>query len=76
MTNDVTPREIPEGCYDCGDGFYNPNTRVVSAYNNKFLRNAGMQFYGLLDKKQIWAAGKNDILNDSRTPKKPCLNRV
>ncbi|KAK7505005.1 hypothetical protein BaRGS_00003575 [Batillaria attramentaria] len=40
LTNKVPPREIPEGCYDCGDGFYNPNTRVVVDYNNKFLRNA------------------------------------
>lgn len=41
LTNDVAPREIPDGCYDCGDGFYNPKSRVVSTYNNKFLRNAG-----------------------------------
>lgn len=41
LTNRVPPREIPEGCYDCGDGFYNPKTRVVVDYNHKFLRNAG-----------------------------------
>lgn len=41
LTNRVPPREIPEGCYDCGDGFYNPETRVVVDYNHKFLRNAG-----------------------------------
>ena len=41
LTNQVPPREIPEGCYDCGDGFYNPTTRVVIDYNFKFLRNAG-----------------------------------
>ncbi|KAK6196243.1 hypothetical protein SNE40_001504 [Patella caerulea] len=40
LTNRVPPREIPEGCYDCGDGFYNPVTRVVQDYNCKFLRNA------------------------------------
>ncbi|KAK2152378.1 hypothetical protein LSH36_330g05036 [Paralvinella palmiformis] len=40
LTNRVPPREIPDGCYDCGDGFYNPNTRVVQDYNFKFLRNA------------------------------------
>jgi len=40
LTNRVPPREIPEGCYDCGDGFYNPITRIVSDYQNKFLRNA------------------------------------
>lgn len=41
LTNRVPPREIPDGCYDCGDGFYNPQTRVVIDYNLKFLRNAG-----------------------------------
>jgi len=32
---------IPLGWYDCGDGFYNPDNRVVYDYNMKFLRNAG-----------------------------------
>jgi hypothetical protein len=41
LTNRVPPRDIPEGCYDCGDGFYDPKTRVVVDYNQKFLRNAG-----------------------------------
>ena len=41
LTNGVPPRDIPEGCYDCGDGFYNPRTRVIVDYNHKFLRNAG-----------------------------------
>ncbi|XP_030062408.1 MORN repeat-containing protein 5 [Microcaecilia unicolor] len=40
LTNLDPPRKIQEGCYDCGDGFYNPNTRVVSDYENRFLRNA------------------------------------
>ncbi|KAL5013015.1 hypothetical protein ScPMuIL_011566 [Solemya velum] len=40
LTNRVPPREIPAGCYDCGDGFYNPQTRVVIDYDHKFLRNA------------------------------------
>lgn len=35
------PRAIPDGCYDCGDGFYNPSTRVVTAYTGRFLRSAG-----------------------------------
>ena len=42
LTNMDPPRKIPPGCYDCGDGFYNPNTRVVKDYNYRFLRNAGM----------------------------------
>lgn len=41
LTNRIPPREIPSGCYDCGDGFYNPVTRVVVDYNMKFLRNSG-----------------------------------
>jgi len=41
ITNRVPPLEIPEGHYDCGDGFYNPKTRVVHDYKQmKFLRNA------------------------------------
>ncbi|CAH8493905.1 unnamed protein product [Schistosoma mattheei] len=39
---DKEPRtQIPDGCYDTGDGFYNPLTRVVTDYNGCFLRNAG-----------------------------------
>ena len=41
LTNRIPPREIPEGCYDCGDGFYNPVSRVIVDYDYKFLRNAG-----------------------------------
>ena len=41
LTNRIPPREIPEGCYDCGDGFYNPVSRVIVDYDDKFLRNAG-----------------------------------
>uniref|UniRef100_A0A5F8GR49 MORN repeat-containing protein 5 n=1 Tax=Monodelphis domestica TaxID=13616 RepID=A0A5F8GR49_MONDO len=40
LTNLDPPRRIPEGCYDCGDGFYDPETRVVRDYRNRFLRNA------------------------------------
>ncbi|GAB0198536.1 MORN repeat-containing protein 5 [Grus japonensis] len=40
LTNLDTPRKIPEGCYDCGDGFYNPETRVIVDYKLRFLRNA------------------------------------
>ena len=34
-------RVIPDGCYDCGDGFYDPNARVITDYEHHFLRNAG-----------------------------------
>ncbi|XP_077163327.1 MORN repeat-containing protein 5 isoform X1 [Paroedura picta] len=40
LTNLDPPRPIPDGCYDCGDGFYNPETRVVVDYKHRFLRNA------------------------------------
>ena len=36
LTSEYTPRPIPEGCYDTGDGFYNPNTKcVISAEDQK-----------------------------------------
>lgn len=41
LSNDIPPKSIPENCYDCGDGFYNPETRIVNNYLGKFLRNAG-----------------------------------
>ncbi|NWI55713.1 MORN5 protein, partial [Calyptomena viridis] len=40
FTNLETARKIPEGCYDCGDGFYDPKTRIVVDYDFEFLRNA------------------------------------
>ncbi|OCT65620.1 MORN repeat-containing protein 5 isoform X1 [Xenopus laevis] len=40
LTDLDPPRKIQEGCYDCGDGFYDPLTRVVNDYQHKFLRNA------------------------------------
>ncbi|XP_013009028.2 MORN repeat-containing protein 5 isoform X1 [Cavia porcellus] len=41
LTNMDPPRKVPKGCYDCGDGFYNPITRIIRDYSNRFLRNAG-----------------------------------
>lgn len=36
LTNEYKPRPIPEGCYDTGDGFYNPKTKcVISAIDQK-----------------------------------------
>ncbi|XP_045923744.1 MORN repeat-containing protein 5 isoform X2 [Micropterus dolomieu] len=40
LTDLHPPLVIPDGCYDCGDGFYDPNTRVVNSYTGRFLRNA------------------------------------
>lgn len=41
LTDRDPPRVIPDGCYDSGDGFYDPNTRVVKDYDGNFLRNTG-----------------------------------
>ncbi|XP_044190026.1 MORN repeat-containing protein 5 isoform X1 [Thunnus albacares] len=41
LTDLHPPRVIPDGCYDCGDGFYDPTTRVITSYLGRFLRNAG-----------------------------------
>ncbi len=41
LTDQQPTVEIPNGFYHCGDGFYNPNNRVVYTYKMKFLRNAG-----------------------------------
>lgn len=41
LTEPPPPRTIPDGCYDCGDGFYDPRTRVVTSYEGGFLRSAG-----------------------------------
>ncbi|XP_056289044.1 MORN repeat-containing protein 5 isoform X1 [Pseudoliparis swirei] len=40
LTDLHPPRVIPDGCYDCGDGFYDPNTRVVTSSTGRFLRAA------------------------------------
>ncbi len=31
-------KQIPEGTYDTGDGFYDPEKGTVFSYDNKFLR--------------------------------------
>jgi hypothetical protein len=39
ITNDIRgPRDIPEGTYDIGDGFYDPNKRAVFDYDGNFMR--------------------------------------
>ncbi|TGZ58188.1 hypothetical protein CRM22_009695 [Opisthorchis felineus] len=39
LVNNEPPRQIPEGCYDTGDGFYDPIKRIVVSHEGKFLRN-------------------------------------
>ena len=29
---------IPEGCYDCGDGYYDPDKGMIFSYETQFLR--------------------------------------
>ncbi|XP_010770883.1 MORN repeat-containing protein 5 isoform X2 [Notothenia coriiceps] len=41
------PHIIPDGCYDCGDGSYDPKARVVTSYSGRFLRNADSNRAGL-----------------------------
>ncbi|KAK2888384.1 hypothetical protein Q8A73_019832 [Channa argus] len=48
LTNLHPPRVIPDGCYDCGDGFYDPTIRVVTSYAGRFLRNAGEGKYPVI----------------------------
>ncbi|XP_030625984.1 MORN repeat-containing protein 5 [Chanos chanos] len=43
LTDLFPPRVTPEGCYDCGDGFYDPKTRIIKDYEGRFLRNADAQ---------------------------------
>ena len=51
MAGDVS---IPLGWYDCGDGLYNPNKRVVYTYEgNRFLRNAGKLYYQVLMSRSL-----------------------
>ncbi|XP_037340579.2 MORN repeat-containing protein 5 isoform X2 [Pungitius pungitius] len=40
LTDLHPPRVIPDGFYDCGDGFYDPKTRVVTSLTGRFRRNA------------------------------------
>ena len=44
LTDAEPAKEIPLGWYDCGDGLYNPQNRVVYTYEMKFLRNAGRNY--------------------------------
>ena len=41
LSNQHPPLSIPEGMYDCGDGFYDPIKRTVINYDFIFLRNTG-----------------------------------
>ena len=32
------PKNIPEGCYDIGDGYYDPTKRIICNYDHEFKR--------------------------------------
>ncbi|XP_029693219.1 MORN repeat-containing protein 5 isoform X1 [Takifugu rubripes] len=53
LTEPHPPHAIPEGCYDCGEGFYDPRTRAVTSYEGGFLRNAGQT-----ENKEAWLHSK------------------
>ena len=39
ICNDIAgPKNIPEGTYDIGDGFYDPTKRIICKYNGEFKR--------------------------------------
>lgn len=39
ITNDVKgPKDVPEGCYDIGDGYYDPTKRILCEYDGNFKR--------------------------------------
>lgn len=64
LTNLDPPRKIPAGCYDCGDGFYNPETRIVIDYKLRFLRNAD-------DDEHEWIIRTCRKAEDEKTGHKP-----
>ena len=35
------PKNIPEGTYDLGDGFYDPTKRIICNYNGEAMRDLG-----------------------------------
>ena len=39
ICNDINgPKNIPEGTYDIGDGFYDPTKRIICKYDGEFKR--------------------------------------
>ena len=39
ICNDINgPKNIPEGTYDIGDGFYDPTKRIIFKYDGEFKR--------------------------------------
>ncbi|XP_071621810.1 MORN repeat-containing protein 5 [Heliangelus exortis] len=64
LTNLDPPRKIPKGCYDCGDGYYNPETRVIIDYKFRFLRNAD-------DDEHEWIVGTCRKAWDEAAERKP-----
>lgn len=48
LTNSDPPPVVPDGCYDCGDGFYDPSTGAVTGYAGGFLRQAGNRIASVL----------------------------
>jgi hypothetical protein len=42
LTNDPIPKRIPNGSFDCGDGYYVPKDNIIYDYNGKELRIPGL----------------------------------
>ncbi|TRY69648.1 hypothetical protein DNTS_028417 [Danionella cerebrum] len=63
LTNRDPPLVIPDGCYDTADGFYDPNTRVVTDYDGSFLRNAASLQDGRSQSADAEEANKEEPLS-------------
>lgn len=70
LTDRHPPLVIPAGCYDCGDGFYDPATRVVTTYDGDFLRNAGEAKGPKVTRHEPHLSGH---MQDDATPDPHCL---
>lgn len=60
MKDNEPPQTIPHDCYDVGDGIYDPASRVVTAYQGEFVRNAGKLIRQLYDDTTVCCSHLDD----------------
>jgi len=52
LTNDIRgPRKIPEGCYDVGDGYFDPIKQIICEYDSNYKRD-------VTEEEQAWIVNK------------------
>ncbi|KAI3389473.1 hypothetical protein SNEBB_004212 [Seison nebaliae] len=51
ITNELEPRDIPNGQFDIGEGFYDPSKKIVFTYDGNFLRHS-------TEEEDKWIVGK------------------